>query len=136
LYDELGDFVWVPRGAPDADPADPSAAAGDSPKVADFEVFVSCERHRAVVTVRGEVDIATAPMLQHRLVDLIETGIVHISIALAEMTFIDSSGLAVLVAALRAMSRVAGGVIVLVSPTANTRRVLDISGVATLFAIT
>ncbi len=106
---------------------------GDAPE---FEICISCDLDSAVVTVRGELDIATAPLLQSRLLELIDVGMVHVELELTAMTFMDSSGLAALIDGWRRMSQIPNGTFILKSPNPSTRRVLDISGVATLFTIT
>jgi anti-sigma B factor antagonist len=51
----------------------------------------------AVVTVVGEIDVATANQLREGLLTLLEQGINHLIIDLAKVNFLDSTGLGVLV---------------------------------------
>ena len=74
--------------------------------------------------VAGEIDAHTAPALADAVADL-PAG--DVTIDVAGVTFLDSSGLRVLVE-LAARVRQAGGELVLVSPTAAVRRVVEISG--------
>jgi anti-sigma B factor antagonist len=85
----------------------------------------------AVLAITGEVDMASAPGLRDQLQQLDARNVV---IDLSGVTFIDSTGLGVLVAALK-RSREAGGHLVLRSPTRATRRVLDITGLSQLVAV-
>jgi anti-sigma B factor antagonist len=58
----------------------------------------------------------------------------NIVVDLSGVTFIDSTGLGVLVTALK-RTRDAGGQLTLRSPTRSTRKVLDITGLSNLVAI-
>lgn len=73
----------------------------------------------------GEMDISNAASLASVLEDKAE-GEGDITLELSELTFIDSSGIRVL---LRAMDRLDGrGKLVLLSPTSSVRHVLSLMG--------
>jgi len=100
-----------------------------------FQVVVSRDMGTVVVTVRGELDTYTAPRFRNELKDLIDDqGNLAVVVDLGEMTFIDSSGLAVLVDALKRM-RCHAGTLTLTNPTRNTAKVLEISGLDRVFTI-
>ena len=100
-----------------------------------FQVVVSRDMGTVVVTVRGELDTYTAPRLRHELKGLIDDqGNLAVVVDLGEMTFIDSSGLAVLVDGLKRM-RLHGGRLTLSNPNRNTAKVLEISGLDRVFTI-
>lgn len=65
------------------------------------ETFSVAER--TVVRVRGEMDLETAPVVRQVLGDLITTGHLDIILDLDDVGFIDSTGLSVLVGALKRM---------------------------------
>ncbi len=101
-----------------------------------FQVVVSRDLGTVVVTVRGELDTYTAPRLRDDFKDLIDDqGNLTVVVDLGEMTFVDSSGLAVLVEALKRM-RCHGGNLTLANPNRNTAKVLEISGLDRVFTIT
>jgi len=54
-----------------------------------------------VVSVTGEVDVYTSPTLKARLIESIDDGCARLIVVLDAVSFIDSSGLGVLVGALR-----------------------------------
>lgn len=86
-----------------------------------------------VVTVRGEVDVVTAPQLRSFLFDAV-AGARHLVLDLSDLEFIDAAGLSVLVATQRRLAR-RGSKVVLRSPPAITRRVLQVTGLERLFSL-
>lgn len=90
-----------------------------------------------VLRVSGEVDSATSERLRAHLDDLLDVDDPPMSLVVdvSGMTFIDTTGLNVLVAALRRM-RVYGGELTLSAPTAATRKLLAITGLDRAFTVT
>jgi anti-sigma B factor antagonist len=62
-----------------------------------------------VLEVGGEVDVYTAPRLRERLVELVEQGARHVVVDLSRVEFLDSTGLGVLVGALKRLRQAGGG---------------------------
>ena len=91
--------------------------------------------NETVVKVVGELDLATAPRLREALVDLSKKGARRVTVDLADMEFIDSTGLSVLMAAWKRM-RENGGDLALQSPSASAMKVFEITGATRLFTIT
>ena len=56
---------------------------------------------RYVITVSGEVDLATSPELDNAIIDAIESGTSSVAIDLTDVSFMDSSGLGVIVRGLK-----------------------------------
>jgi anti-anti-sigma factor len=74
--------------------------------------------------VRGEIDAHTAPLLSAAMVTLPEG---NATLDVADVSFMDSSGLRVLIdAATRA--REAGGDLIIANPTPGIARLIEISG--------
>ena len=93
------------------------------------------EQGTVVVRVVGEVDLASAPLLREALVDLIDgQGILSLRLDLAHLTFIDSTGIGVLVRALRAI-RNKGGDLTVTNCRPSTVRILEIAGLSEIFGI-
>jgi len=88
-----------------------------------------------VVTVQGEIDVATSPRLHTELHTLLEQGARSIVLDLGSMSFIDSSGLGVLVGALKRLKDQQGDTIVLRDLQEPARRVFEITGLTGLFTI-
>ncbi|MBN1172080.1 MAG: STAS domain-containing protein [Micromonosporaceae bacterium] len=61
-----------------------------------------------VLEVCGEVDVYTAPRLRERLIELFDLGSRHAVVDLNRVEFLDSTGLGVLVGALRRLRGVNG----------------------------
>jgi anti-sigma B factor antagonist len=91
--------------------------------------------HGAVLAVGGEVDLATAPQLRAKLVDLVEVDEARsIVVDLTPVAFMDSTGLGVLLAAhKRAQSR--GRSIRLVCPEGQALRALRLTGLETVLSV-
>lgn len=80
----------------------------------------------AVIAPTGDIDIATAPLLRERLDDLIDSGVRRILVSCRNVTFIDSSGLALLLSRARRLFRL-GGLLSLVDASAQVARFLQIA---------
>lgn len=99
-----------------------------------FEVAVSERAGARVVTAVGEVDVSTAPELRQCLRDQPDGAIVVVD--LSDVTFLDSTGLGVLVAALkRVRDGVDGGELHLVVNRPQVTKVLEVTGLSTVFSI-
>ena len=81
----------------------------------------------AVVDMRGEIDAFAIPSLARCVDEAIAAGHGHVVLDLADIDFIDSSGLAAIVRAGKRMA-VLGGSVSMRRPSARIRRVLDIVG--------
>jgi anti-sigma B factor antagonist len=86
-----------------------------------------------VFTVRGELDMNTAPELEKELDAALGDSDASIMLDLSECEFIDSTGIALIVRAWRRLDREAGGNgrgrLVLCSHNHQVRRLLKITGV-------
>ena len=84
-------------------------------------------------TVRGELDMNTAPELERALEDALTGGGASVMLDLSDCEFIDSTGIAVIVRAWQRLDRDAGGEgqghLVLCCINHQVRRLLQITGV-------
>jgi len=96
-------------------------------------IMQACTDDGTVVRFCGELDIATAPPLQAHLLDLIEGGH-RIVIDLAEVAFMDTSGLEALLACQRRAEQM-GTVLVLRRPPERVHRLLELTGLTPCFRI-
>ena len=91
-----------------------------------FALDVSRREGWQVVSVTGELELATAPRLRQQVVSLVGGDAVALVIDLTNVDFIDSVGLGVVVGALKRV-RAGGGELRVVAPTDRVR---------SLFAVT
>jgi anti-sigma B factor antagonist len=88
----------------------------------------------AVLRVTGEIDVYTAPLLRERVIHLVDDGARHIITDLSGVTFLDSTGLGVLVGSLKRL-RSHGGSLRVVINADRILRIFRITGLANVFAL-
>jgi anti-sigma B factor antagonist len=101
---------------------------------AELDVTVRKVDGTAVVAVAGEIDVYTSPLLQERLVEVLRDGFPSIVLDLSAVTFLDSTGLGVLITGLK-RCRSAEGDLVLVTAQPNVLKVLEITGLNDVFKV-
>ena len=99
-----------------------------------FSVSVEREDSGYVVSVAGEVDVATAPDLRERLHEAIAEGPTVLVVDLLGVTFIDSTALGVLIDALKRSEAVGAAMRIVVSEP-RILKVFTITGLTDIFAI-
>ncbi len=103
--------------------------------MADNLLLESTERDDwTILSVQGEVDLYTAPRLKERLTDLIGSGHTRVAVELPGVEFMDSTGLGVLIGALKRCKE-AGGTLALIGPREPVVKVLAITGLDKVFPI-
>ena len=81
----------------------------------------------ALVILAGEVDVSTVGQVYEELRELAHEGVCHVALNVAEVTFMDSSGLAVLVTEHKRMESMKGELIIF-RPSHELRRLFQITG--------
>lgn len=112
----------------------PAGAASTRVDAGELQVIVSRLDSTYEVRLLGELDLATATPLRDELSRLMSDGPTQVTVDMADLAFIDSTGLSVLISALKRL-REQGGDMTLRSPTPGTRKVLEITGLTEIFAI-
>lgn len=87
-----------------------------------------------MVTVGGEIDLYTAPQLRNGLVESLEAGARRLVIDMSRTEFCDSTGISVLLSAMK-RSRDRGGDLELVAPKPAVLKVLQVTGLDEVFVI-
>jgi anti-sigma B factor antagonist len=90
-----------------------------------IEVRVLSER-RAVIAITGRVNAITAPALKARVQELLASGHTELVCDLAQVSFLDSSGLSSLVSGLKA-TRERGGVLKLAGASEQVARIFRLT---------
>jgi anti-sigma B factor antagonist len=109
-----------------------SPGAGDQ---GNLDLSTELTGDSAVVTLRGEVDVYTAPAVREELYRLVDGGTRRIALNLRGMDFIDSSGLGVFVGVLKRV-REASGDLELRALQPAARKVFEITGLTQVFSVT
>ncbi|MBN1192613.1 MAG: STAS domain-containing protein [Coriobacteriia bacterium] len=101
-----------------------------------MELDISTENAGAMCTIAlsGEVDVYTSPKLKKELADVANAGCLHIVVDLDNLNFIDSSGLGVLVSALRRVKE-NGGTLRLVCTKEGILKIFRITGLDKVFPL-
>jgi anti-sigma B factor antagonist len=92
------------------------------------------EAGTAIVAARGEIDIFTAPDLKREARQAVEDGATKLVLDLSETTFLDSTGLGVIIG-LAKLVRPAGGDITIVNTDPTIARTFEITGLAEILTI-
>jgi anti-sigma B factor antagonist len=87
-----------------------------------------------VLEVGGEVDVYTAPRLRERLIELVEAGARNVVVDLSRVEFLDSTGLGVLVGALKRL-RAVGGSLGLVCAQERLLKIFRITALDRVFSL-
>ncbi len=87
-----------------------------------------------VLEVGGEVDVYTAPRLRERLVELVDAGARNVVVDLGRVEFLDSTGLGVLVGALKRL-RAVNGTLGLVCAHERLLKIFRITALDRVFAL-
>lgn len=93
----------------------------------ELELTTQHEGDATIVSATGEIDVFSAPELDTRLSTLIQDGHPRLVVDLVGVTFLDSTGLGVLVKALK-HARQAGGWLHLVVSSGRIRKIFEITG--------
>jgi anti-sigma B factor antagonist len=100
----------------------------------ELDIKTKKDGEACTISLEGEVDVYTAPKLKDELVGLVQGGCTHLIIDLEHVGFIDSSGLGVLVSALRRF-REKDGAVRIVCTRESILKIFRITGLDKVFPI-
>jgi anti-sigma B factor antagonist len=86
------------------------------------------------MAIAGEIDLYTAPRLQAEFTRLLENGPARIVIDMSGVEFCDSTGMNVLLSALKRM-RERGGQLEVAAPRPAVRKILQVTGLDSVFTV-
>ena len=92
------------------------------------------EGSRSVIDVKGEIDVYTAPKLREKLIELVSEGSYDVIVNLEGVDFLDSTGLGVLVGALKRV-KAHDGSLSLVCTQDKILKIFKITGLTKVFPI-
>ena len=98
-----------------------------------LEVHTTTRDGVPIVSAQGEIDVSTAPKLRDEL-SSVSADSVRVVVDLSEVTFLDSTGLGVLVASWKRYNE-AGGTLELVITRPQIVKVLEVTGLSSVFTI-
>jgi len=107
----------------------------NDPDDADLTIDIRHQADAAIVSPRGEVTVFTSPALRVRLREVIESGARRVVMDLSAVAYVDSSGVATFVDALREV-RQAQGRLALAGVNPRVRGVFEIARLDSLFTMT
>lgn len=87
-----------------------------------------------IIEVGGEIDVYTAPRLREAIVGAIEAGHTRLVVDVEKVEFLDSTGLGVLVGALKKV-RADGGTLDIVCTQERILKIFDITGLDKVFGL-
>jgi anti-sigma B factor antagonist len=100
----------------------------------DLDVETGTLDGAALLTLRGEIDVYTAPRLRQAIIDLVDGGATHIVVDMEKVDFLDSTGLGVLVGGLKRV-RMHEGTLAIVTSQDKILKIFDITGLNKVFPI-
>src|SRR5882757_6576303 len=100
----------------------------------DLTVTVDTHGASTVAHLCGDIDAYTAPLLRAALLDLVQQNVIDLVVDMGDVTFLDSTGLGVLVATLHRQGK-AGGSLRLAAVGDRVLKILQITALDTVFEI-
>ena len=100
----------------------------------DLDVEATERGDASILTLRGEIDVYTAPRLRQSIVDLVDGGAHRIIVDMEKVDFLDSTGLGVLVEGLKRV-KTREGELAIVATHDKILKIFDITGLSKAFAI-
>jgi anti-sigma B factor antagonist len=100
----------------------------------DLHVEVSGPADAPLVTVEGELDVATSPRLRRRLDDAVDAGAREVRVDLSAVGFMDSSGLGALMAVHHRLCDREGRIMI-TGAAPPVRKILEITALDEVFVL-
>lgn len=100
----------------------------------DLGIHVKMHNNIGIIKLSGELDAYTSGRFREVMIETLENGCAHLVISLADVEYVDSSGLGALVGGLKRVSERKGR-LVLVGARPQVRKVFEITGLEKVFPI-
>ncbi|GIH73349.1 anti-sigma-B factor antagonist [Sphaerimonospora thailandensis] len=105
-----------------------------SVRLVELKVATRSQAGQAVMAIYGEIDLYTAPRLQAEFTRVLETGPDRVVIDMSGVEFCDSTGMNVLLSALKRL-RERGGTLEVAAPRPAVRKILQVTGLDSVFTV-
>jgi anti-sigma B factor antagonist len=99
-----------------------------------LEIRVHVTAGRCEMVLSGELDVSTAPLLRHRMAEVTDELDTELVLDIAALTFIDSTGLSLIVSEHKQL-KARGAELIVLSPTRMARRLFELSGLDSVLSI-
>jgi anti-sigma B factor antagonist len=99
-----------------------------------LSVDIQTDGDLGILVAKGEVDMATAGLVRRAITDLVAKGLAHLVLDMSDVTFIDSTGLGVLVGGRKKVEQLQGS-LTLVCANPRILRLFKITGLDQAMAI-
>ncbi|MBW3589345.1 MAG: STAS domain-containing protein [Actinobacteria bacterium] len=100
----------------------------------EFAADVRIELGVGIISVSGEIDIATAPLLEESIEQVLDKGVDQLDLDMQNVPFMDSQGIGLAARTLRSLEG-NGGKLRIVNPSPQVEKVLSISGLDKLLEV-
>lgn len=100
----------------------------------DIKIDVQDKEYCNILSVHGDVDVYTSPKVKEAINALIEKEVFSIVVNLEDVRYVDSTGLGVLIGALKRLKE-HNGSIVLVCTNPQIKKIFQITGLVKIFSI-
>lgn len=100
----------------------------------EIEIEIKEKNNLKFFNLRGEIDVYTSPKLKEKVVEELEKKVENLVINLQEVSYIDSTGLGILIGALKRMKEREGNLYLIFS-SPRLKRIFEITGLNKIFLI-
>jgi anti-sigma B factor antagonist len=100
----------------------------------DLDIETGESGDASVLTLRGEIDVYTAPRLRQAIIDQLEKGTRNLVVDLRKVDFLDSTGLGVLVGGLKRVKTQEGALSIVVTQE-KILKIFEITGLHKVFPL-
>ena len=109
-------------------------AALDDPEGVCMDITIRESGEVVIMDINGEIDLYNAPDIKESIKAQIESGKTNIIINLDKVSYIDSSGIGVLISSLSNLKK-AGGSLKIINVYASVRKVFELTKLTSFFDI-
>jgi anti-sigma B factor antagonist len=99
-----------------------------------IEIEIEKEGKLEFLNLKGEIDVYSSPSLKEKVLEEIDKGVENLVINLEKVSYIDSTGLGILIGTLKRMKE-REGKLYLIFSSQRLKRIFEITGLNKIFSI-